>query len=74
MGHQNYIERAATNKTYRITMAILADRSAGHSGPSSAYKPFGDVLRLMVLPNWLAGLKDRHPSRLPWSYPTYNAG
>ncbi|KAF4604573.1 hypothetical protein EYR40_003347 [Pleurotus pulmonarius] len=52
-------ERAATNKTFRITTAILADRSAGHSGPSSAYKPFGDVLRLPVSPDWLVGLKHR---------------
>ncbi|KDQ31490.1 hypothetical protein PLEOSDRAFT_1096294 [Pleurotus ostreatus PC15] len=51
--------RAAANKTYRITTAILGDRSAGHAGPSSAYKPFGDVLRLPVPPDWLAGLKAR---------------
>lgn len=47
------------NKSYRITMAILADRSGGHAGPSSAYKPFGDVLRLPVSPDWLVGLKHR---------------
>ncbi|KAF7436125.1 hypothetical protein PC9H_002951 [Pleurotus ostreatus] len=51
--------RAAADKTYRITTAILGDRSAGHAGPSSAYKPFGDVLRLPVPPDWLAGLKAR---------------
>lgn len=40
-------------------MAILVDRAAGHRGPSAAWKPFGDVLRLPVSPDWLQTLRER---------------
>ncbi|KDQ31113.1 hypothetical protein PLEOSDRAFT_1111677 [Pleurotus ostreatus PC15] len=51
--------RADSGKVYRITTAVLADRAAGHSGPSAAYKPWGDVLRLPVAPDWLLALRER---------------
>ncbi|KAL0955964.1 hypothetical protein HGRIS_002146 [Hohenbuehelia grisea] len=52
-------QRAESNKVYRITTAVIADRAAGHSGPSSAFKPWGDVLRLPVAPDWLLNLRNR---------------
>lgn len=50
--------RAATEQLYRIEKAVLADRFAGHAGPSAGWKPWGDVLRVPVDPNWLADLRD----------------
>ncbi|KAJ8494657.1 hypothetical protein ONZ45_g8760 [Pleurotus djamor] len=52
-------KRAATERVFRITTAVIADRHAGHAGPSSAYKPWGDVLRLPVSPDWLVSLRNR---------------
>jgi len=52
-------ERAASGKVYRLTTVVLADRGAGHNGLSSAYKPWGDALRLPVSPGWLTILRDR---------------
>jgi hypothetical protein len=40
--------RTAAGKFAVIPLAILSDRTGGHYGPSSAWKPFGDVLRLPV--------------------------
>ncbi len=51
--------RASSGKVYRISTAILADRAAGQSGPSSGWKPWGDALRLPVSPDWLTNLRDR---------------
>jgi protein O-GlcNAc transferase len=52
-------DRAEAGKLAVVPLAILSDRSGGHYGPSSAGKPFGDVFRLPVLPDWLTGLRDR---------------
>lgn len=52
-------ERKATGQLYRIPIAILGDRRAGHNGPSSGWKPFGDVFRLPVAPDWVLTLRDR---------------
>lgn len=68
--------RAATEQLYRIRQAVVADRFAGHAGPSAGWKPWGDVLRVPVDPNWLADLRDvllnsyrgsidLRPSRIP---------
>lgn len=35
----------------------MADRRSGHAGPSASWKPWGDVLRMPVHPNWLADLR-----------------
>jgi hypothetical protein len=40
-------------------MAVIADRRGGHWGPSAAWKPWGDVLRLPVSSDWLVNLRDR---------------
>lgn len=40
-------------------MVVLANRWAGHRGPSAAWKPWGDVLRMPVHPNYLLDLRDR---------------
>lgn len=52
-------KRAASNKLYRIQLAVLGDRWAGHRGPGSAGKPWGDVLRLPVDTNYLLDLRAR---------------
>ncbi|WVR08426.1 hypothetical protein IAU60_005481 [Kwoniella sp. DSM 27419] len=54
-----WIERAATGKLYRLPLVTIADRSGGHSGPSAGWKPWGDVLRLRVSPDWLVNLRER---------------
>lgn len=51
--------RAASDEMFLLTTVILADRRAGHRGPSSAFKPWGDVLRLAVSPEWLIQLRNR---------------
>jgi hypothetical protein len=51
--------RTAAGKFAVIPLAILSDRTGGHYGPSSAWKPFGDVLRLPVPSDWLTSLRDR---------------
>jgi len=51
--------RAKTKKVYRISLVVLADRTAGHSGPSAGSKPWGDVLRLPASTDWLVNLRDR---------------
>lgn len=50
--------REATAQLYRVRLAVVADRFAGHNGPSAGYKPWGDVLRMPVDPNWLTDLRD----------------
>ncbi|BEJ12089.1 hypothetical protein CspHIS471_0205490 [Cutaneotrichosporon sp. HIS471] len=68
--------RAASNKLYRMPAVVLANRWAGHRGPSSAWKPWGDVLRMPVHPGYLLNLRQRvlkgykgpvklHPTRRP---------
>ncbi|KAK4687900.1 hypothetical protein P7C73_g2208, partial [Tremellales sp. Uapishka_1] len=52
-------ERADSLQVYHIPLAVLADRRGGHSGPSSAWKPWGDVLRLPVSSDWLTTIRDR---------------
>ncbi|OCF42630.1 hypothetical protein I317_03488 [Kwoniella heveanensis CBS 569] len=51
--------RAQTGKYYHIPMAVIADRRGGHNGPSTAWKPYGDVLRLPTSPDWLVNLRER---------------
>ena len=55
----NWNARADTGELYLIPLVVMADRCAGHRGPSAAYKPFGDVLRLPVASDWLVTLRDR---------------
>lgn len=52
-------ERAQSNQLYRIPIVVLANRWAGHRGPSAAWKPWGDVLRMPVHPDYLLGLRAR---------------
>lgn len=52
-------ERDQSGKIFLIPLAVVADRRGGHSGPSNAWKPWGDVLRLPVSPNWLTNLRER---------------
>lgn len=51
--------RAASNQLFRIPMIVMANRWAGHRGPSAAWKPWGDVLRMPVHPNYLLNLRAR---------------
>lgn len=51
--------RAKSNKLYRMELAVIGDRWAGHRGPSAAWKPWGDVLRLPVDQNYLLDLRSR---------------
>ncbi|WWC65472.1 uncharacterized protein I303_108090 [Kwoniella dejecticola CBS 10117] len=52
-------ERSASKEYYRIPLALIADRRGGHNGPSNAWKPWGDALRLPVSLDWLVNLRDR---------------
>jgi protein O-GlcNAc transferase len=51
--------RAASNTLYRMPIVVLANRWAGHRGPSAAWKPWGDVLRMPVHPGYLLNLRQR---------------
>lgn len=48
-----------SNKMYRFSTLILADRFAGHRGASAGYKPWGDAFRLAAHKNWLSPLRKR---------------
>lgn len=50
---------AATGEVFRFPVAVIGDRYSGHNGPSASWKPWGDVLRLPVYPEWLTELRDR---------------
>ncbi|GMK59543.1 hypothetical protein CspeluHIS016_0801490 [Cutaneotrichosporon spelunceum] len=52
-------ERAASNTLYRMPVAVIASRWAGHKGPAAAWKPWGDVLRMPVHPGYLLNLRQR---------------
>jgi hypothetical protein len=56
---EDWEDRTASDKLFRFETVILADRFAGHKGPTPAFKPWGDAFRLDVHENWLKPLRER---------------
>ncbi|RXK39812.1 hypothetical protein M231_02867 [Tremella mesenterica] len=51
---------ASSNRLLRFPYLLLTSRRAGHGGPNSAFKPYGDVLRLPIgTQDWWADMRER---------------
>ena len=56
---EDWEERTASDKLFRFETVVLADRFAGHKGPTASFKPWGDAFRMDVHENWLKPLRER---------------